>query len=92
MPTAPLCVRQGKPGWRGAEAATVAYHCRKYTLATPNYGYEKRQRELAKKQKKEDKLRARAATARRGAGDDGAEQSPNPPATQDGQAPNAANP
>ena len=55
-------------------------------------GYSKRQRELAKKQKKEDKLRARAATARRGAGDDGAEPSPNPPATQDGQAPNAANP
>jgi hypothetical protein len=30
-------------------------------LATPNYGYEKRQRELAKKKKKEDKLRAKAA-------------------------------
>jgi len=30
-------------------------------LATPNYGYEKRQRELAKKQKKEDKLKAKAA-------------------------------
>ena len=30
------------------------------TLATPNYGYEKRQRELAKKQKKEDKARAKA--------------------------------
>ena len=30
------------------------------TLATPNYGYEKRQRELAKKKKKEDKLRAKA--------------------------------
>jgi hypothetical protein len=29
-------------------------------LATPNYGYEKRQRELAKKQKKEEKLRAKA--------------------------------
>ncbi|MFY3385437.1 hypothetical protein [Paracidovorax sp. MALMAid1276] len=29
-------------------------------MATPNYGYEKRQRELAKKQKKEDKLRAKA--------------------------------
>lgn len=33
---------------------------RKHTLATPNYGYEKRQRELAKKQKKEEKLRAKA--------------------------------
>jgi len=29
-------------------------------LATPNYGYEKRQRELAKKQKKEEKLREKA--------------------------------
>jgi hypothetical protein len=29
-------------------------------LATPTYGYEKRQRELAKKQKKEEKLRAKA--------------------------------
>jgi len=33
-------------------------------LATPNYGYEKRQRELAKKKKKEDKLRAKASGAR----------------------------
>ena len=33
-------------------------------MATPNYGYEKRQRELAKKKKKEDKLRAKAANAR----------------------------
>lgn len=30
-------------------------------MATPNYGYEKRQRELAKKQKKEEKLRAKAS-------------------------------
>jgi hypothetical protein len=29
-------------------------------LATPNYGYEKRQRELAKKKKKEEKARAKA--------------------------------
>ena len=28
-------------------------------MATPNYGYEKRQRELAKKQKKQDKERAK---------------------------------
>jgi hypothetical protein len=28
-------------------------------LATPNYGYEKRQRELAKKKKKEEKLRSK---------------------------------
>jgi hypothetical protein len=29
-------------------------------VATPNYGYEKRQRELAKKKKKEDKAREKA--------------------------------
>lgn len=29
-------------------------------MATPNYGYEKRQKELAKKRKKEDKLREKA--------------------------------
>jgi hypothetical protein len=29
-------------------------------VPTPNYGYEKRQKELAKKKKKEEKLRAKA--------------------------------
>ncbi|MBP6718599.1 MAG: hypothetical protein KA173_07020 [Rhodoferax sp.] len=29
-------------------------------MATPNYGYEKRQKELAKKKKKEDKLKQKA--------------------------------
>lgn len=29
-------------------------------MPTPNYGYEKRQKELAKKKKKEEKLRAKA--------------------------------
>jgi hypothetical protein len=29
-------------------------------VATPNYGYEKRQKELAKRRKKEDKLKAKA--------------------------------
>ena len=29
-------------------------------MATPNYGYEKRQRELAKKKKKEEKLRSKS--------------------------------
>lgn len=33
-------------------------------MATPNYGYEKRQRELAKKKKKEEKLRSKASHAR----------------------------
>ena len=36
-------------------------------MATPNYGYEKRQKELAKKKKKEEKLKNRAE---RGAQDD----------------------
>jgi len=29
-------------------------------LATPNYGFEKRQKELAKKRKKEEKLKAKS--------------------------------
>ena len=29
-------------------------------MATPNYGYEKRQKELAKKKKKEEKLKAKS--------------------------------
>jgi hypothetical protein len=29
-------------------------------LATPNYGYEKRQKELAKRKKKEEKLKSKA--------------------------------
>jgi hypothetical protein len=37
-------------------------------LATPNYGYEKRQKELAKKRKKEDKLKSK--TERKGSGED----------------------
>ncbi|WP_332813795.1 hypothetical protein [Ramlibacter sp.] len=40
-------------------------------MATPNYGYEKRQRELAKKRKKEEKLKAKAdRKAVGGAGDE----------------------
>lgn len=37
-------------------------------MATPNYGYEKRQRELAKKQKKEEKLRNKAERKSHGDG------------------------
>lgn len=41
-------------------------------MATPNYGYEKRQRELAKRKKKEEKLKAKAERKVSGvAGDDG---------------------
>ena len=42
---------------------------RKLPLATPNYGYEKRQKELAKKRKKEEKLRAKAERRIDGPGD-----------------------
>lgn len=40
-------------------------------MATPNYGYEKRQKELAKKRKKEDKLKQKAE--RKGSGEGGSE-------------------
>jgi len=38
-------------------------------LATPNYGYEKRQKELAKKRKKEDKLKEKAQRKQGGGSD-----------------------
>lgn len=60
-------------------------------MATPNYGYEKRQRELAKKQKKEDKLRAKSQRKADGshddqpdAGDDNAQQASQPPGAAGG--------
>jgi len=44
-------------------------------VATPNYGYEKRQKELAKKRKKEEKLKEKAVRKQGGhAGDEGAPQ------------------
>ncbi len=42
-------------------------------MATPNYGYEKRQKELAKKRKKEDKLKAKADRKTGEGGDGGPE-------------------
>jgi len=44
-------------------------------LATPNYGYEKRQKELAKKKKKEEKLKAKSE---RKVGDTGPDDSNQP--------------
>lgn len=38
-------------------------------MATPNYGYEKRQKELQKKRKKEDKVRDKAQRKQGGPGD-----------------------
>ncbi|MDZ7936919.1 MAG: hypothetical protein U5M53_01015 [Rhodoferax sp.] len=40
-------------------------------MATPNYGYEKRQKELAKKKKKEEKLKSKAVRKVNGDGTDG---------------------
>lgn len=37
-------------------------------MATPNYGYEKRQKELAKKRKKEEKLKLKAERKQAGPG------------------------
>jgi len=40
-------------------------------VVTPNYGYEKRQKELAKKRKKEDKLKEKAQRKLTGQPEDG---------------------
>ena len=52
-------------------------------MATPNYGYEKRQKELAKKRKKEDKLKAKAErkTGAPGEGDAASDVAGEPPNT-----------
>jgi hypothetical protein len=52
------------------------------TLPTPNYGYEKRQRELAKKQKKLEKLKAKAE---RKSGDPHQDAEGNPAESEAGQ-------
>ncbi|GEM_PF-163912 len=54
-----------------ARTVTVPSTHRKTQLATPNYGYEKRQKELAKKRKKEDKLKQKAERKGGAPGDDG---------------------
>ncbi len=42
-------------------------------MATPNYGFEKRQKELAKKRKKEDKLKAKSERKSGLSSDEGAD-------------------
>ncbi|MEO8856453.1 MAG: hypothetical protein ABI343_05625 [Burkholderiaceae bacterium] len=54
-------------------------------MATPNYGYEKRQKELAKKRKKEDKLKQKAERKGGVPGEDDAAQG-------DGSAPQSDTP
>jgi hypothetical protein len=64
-------------------------------LATPNYGFEKRQRELAKKKKKEEKLRAKAAGKRHDGTDvpeDDADESQQPGTAQAEPSPGSAGP
>ena len=50
------------------------HQLRKHTLATPNYGYEKRQKELAKKKKKEEKLKNKAERKVGEGAEEGAEE------------------
>ncbi|HYP30362.1 MAG TPA: hypothetical protein VES00_00720 [Burkholderiaceae bacterium] len=50
-------------------------------MAKPNYAYEKRQRELEKKQKKEDKALRKAAGAQAGSQDGDAPSEPEVPAS-----------
>ena len=57
-------------------------------MAKPNYSFEKRQRELAKKKKKEEKLRAKAAGKRHDGSDapEGEAVEEQDPGTAEGQA------
>jgi hypothetical protein len=72
---------------KGARPARVpAYTLERKNVATPNYGYEKRQKELAKKQKKEEKLKAKAERKKAGPGGDLPEQSDAPPDAPDAAA------
>lgn len=48
-------------------------------MATPNYGYEKRQKELAKKRKKEDKLKAKSERKHTGPSDGDAPETDSAP-------------
>lgn len=58
-------------------------------MATPNYGYEKRQKELAKKRKKEDKLKAKAERKAGESAGAGEPQDDVPPDEVAGQTPGA---
>lgn len=71
----------------------VSAYSRKITLATPNYGYEKRQKELAKKRKKEDKLKSkierRNETVEHSEGGESTAPVPQAPVAPDITSPNA---
>jgi hypothetical protein len=53
-------------------------------MPKPNYAFEKRQRELAKKQKKEEKLMKRSSQQTGSPEDESVEESPAAPAVPDG--------
>lgn len=56
-------------------------------MATPNYSYEKRQKELAKKRKKEDKLKRKGEGKPDDVSDDGTPGQGGNPETQSGLPP-----
>ncbi|MEO7938162.1 MAG: hypothetical protein ABIR55_06030 [Burkholderiaceae bacterium] len=58
-------------------------------MATPNYGYEKRQKELAKKRKKEDKLRDKVQRKQGGPGDSDSQGDADPMQSPDNRGPAA---
>jgi hypothetical protein len=68
-----------------------ASHSKEHALATPNYGYEKRQRELAKKRKAEEKKQKKLHGGGTTGPDDHAHADPSaePPAAADTPPPSA---
>ena len=60
-------------------------------MATPNYGFEKRQKELAKKRKKEDKLKAKSDRKSGLLPEDGSDPDTPVDADSAAEAPDAAN-
>ena len=66
-------------------APAIPHHGGPSTLASPNYSFQKRQRELAKKKKKEEKLSRKAEKSGPTDGEEGAD-------AQGGEHENVANP
>lgn len=61
-------------------------------MATPNYGYEKRQKELAKKRKKEDKLKEKAQRKQGGQDESEPQSYVDPTLAPSDRAPGASSP
>jgi hypothetical protein len=77
-----------KHGANGCELLEWPHTTGRKNVVTPNYGYEKRQKELAKKRKKEEKLKEKAQRKQAGAGDGTPEdaEAPSTGAPADGDA------